>query len=81
MAPSYLWLPCEQWPDLITFLLQRFPHMDEAVLRGRLARVEGRTLTFEVSAHDGVDPICEGRHERVVVDAARFTARVSRKRP
>ncbi len=40
VAPSYLWLPCEQWPDLITFLLQRFPHMDEAVLRGRLARGE-----------------------------------------
>lgn len=40
VAPSYLWLPCESWPDLLTFLVQRFPHMDEAVLRGRLERGE-----------------------------------------
>lgn len=47
---------------------------------GRLAAIDGRTLTFEVSAHDGVDTICRGRHERVVIDAARFADRLSRKR-
>ncbi|MGQ5525086.1 pseudouridine synthase [Chitinimonas sp. PSY-7] len=40
VAPSFLWLPRESWPDLITFLVQRFPHMEEAVLRGRLERGE-----------------------------------------
>ncbi|MDX2167635.1 MAG: thioesterase family protein [Deltaproteobacteria bacterium] len=48
---------------------------------GRLASIDGRKLTFEVSAHDGVDTICRGRHERVVVDVARFTDRLARKRP
>jgi len=50
-------------------------------VQGRLAAIDGRKLTFEVSADDGVDTICRGRHERVVIDVARFTDRLSRKRP
>ncbi|HEY9100975.1 RluA family pseudouridine synthase [Chitinimonas sp.] len=38
IAPSYLWLPEGRWPDLLTFLVQRFPHLGEAVLRERMAR-------------------------------------------
>ena len=34
---------------------------------------------FAVSAHDGVDRITEGRHERHVIDAARFNAKVDAK--
>lgn len=45
----------------------------------RLEKVEGRKLTFFLSAHDGVDKIAEGRHERVVIDAARFNAKVAEK--
>jgi fluoroacetyl-CoA thioesterase len=45
----------------------------------RLDKVEGRKLTFMVSAHDGVDRITEGRHERHVIDAARFNAKVAEK--
>jgi fluoroacetyl-CoA thioesterase len=48
-------------------------------IRTRLAAVEGRRLTFAVSAHDGVDPITEGRHERHVIDAARFNAKIGAK--
>jgi fluoroacetyl-CoA thioesterase len=40
----------------------------------RLEKVEGRKLTFLLSAHDGVDLITEGQHERHVIDAARFDA-------
>jgi fluoroacetyl-CoA thioesterase len=36
-------------------------------------------LTFAVEAHDGVDPICQGTHERFVIDAAKFDARVTEK--
>jgi len=46
---------------------------------GRLVAVEGRRLRFEVSAHDGVDTITEGTHERVVVDAERFRGAVAKK--
>ncbi len=45
-----------------------------------LVSVEGRRLGFEVSAHDGVEVIGEGTHERVIVDAGRFTARALAKR-
>lgn len=43
--------------------------------------VDGRRVTFRASAHDGHDLISEGRHERVVIDVARFVERVSRKKP
>ncbi len=45
----------------------------------RLEKVEGRKLSFSVSAHDGVDRISEGTHERFVIDAARFNSRVAAK--
>ena len=36
-------------------------------------------LLFRVSAHDGVDEICRGTHERYVIDSARFADRAARK--
>ena len=48
-------------------------------VRTRLASVEGRKLVFELSAHDGVDTITEGRHERHVIDAERFARKVAAK--
>jgi fluoroacetyl-CoA thioesterase len=45
----------------------------------RLDRVEGRKLSFTVSAHDGTDKISEGTHERVVIDHSRFAAKVADK--
>ena len=48
----------------------------------RLDKVEGRKLSFTLSAHDGVDKISEGTHERFVIDAARFNEKLaSKKRP
>ena len=49
-------------------------------VRTRVEAVEGRKLTFRVSAHDGIDTITEGRHERHVIDAARFEAKLQAKR-
>ena len=48
-------------------------------VRTRLQSVEGRKLVFHVSAHDGVDAITEGRHERHVIDAERFNQKVAAK--
>jgi fluoroacetyl-CoA thioesterase len=44
-----------------------------------VAEVSGRKLLFKVRAHDGVDLIGEGRHERVVVAWDRFNAKVAEK--
>ena len=44
-----------------------------------LIGIEGRTLSFRVEARDEREPIGDGRHERVVVNVARFDQRVQRK--
>ncbi|EXI65844.1 MAG: Fluoroacetyl-CoA thioesterase [Candidatus Accumulibacter adjunctus] len=44
-----------------------------------LIAVEGKKLTFAVAAHDGVDLISKGRHERFVVSREKFDARLGEK--
>ena len=44
-----------------------------------VADVKGRKLVFKVRAHDGIELIGEGRHERVVVAWDRFNAKVAEK--
>src|SRR4029079_12944787 len=44
-----------------------------------LTVVEGRKLVFSIRAHDGVDTVSEGRHERHVIDAERFNQKVAAK--
>jgi fluoroacetyl-CoA thioesterase len=41
--------------------------------------VDGKRVTFWIKAHDGIDPIGEGRHERFVVAWDRFNARLADK--
>lgn len=45
-----------------------------------LLAVEGKKLTFAVEAHDGIDLIAKGRHERFVIDRQKFDARLEAKR-
>lgn len=47
----------------------------------RLMTVEGRRLTFRVTAADESEQIGAGLHQRVIVDAARFLARTAAKQP
>ena len=44
-----------------------------------LIEVDGRTLSFRVEASDEKEPIGGGTHQRVVVNVARFDARVQKK--
>ena len=44
-----------------------------------LIAVEGKKLTFSVEAHDGVDLISKGRHERFVINKKKFDERVKGK--
>lgn len=52
----------------------------EVTVTVRLLEAEGRRLLFQVHAHDGVDLIGEGTHERFVIDRERFDAKVAAKR-
>jgi predicted thioesterase len=49
------------------------------VATAELVKVEGRKLTFRVSARDEKEPIGEGTHERIVVNVARFDERAQKK--
>ena len=48
-------------------------------VRGTLDKVEGRKLTFSLAADDGIDKISEGTHERFVIDAEKFNAKMAAK--
>ena len=45
-----------------------------------LIAVEGRKLFFTVEAHDGVDLISKGTHERFVIDKAKFETKAQAKK-
>lgn len=46
----------------------------------RLLERRGKALSWQVSAHDGVDEIGSGTHERIVIDVDRFNKGVEKKR-
>jgi len=48
-------------------------------IEAQVAEVKGRAVTFEVSAHDGVDTICRGRHGRFVVEVKKTEERLAAK--
>ena len=47
--------------------------------RAELVKVEGRTLTFRISAEDERETIGEGVHERLVINVERFDQRMQKK--
>lgn len=46
-----------------------------------LIEFDGKRLVFKVEAHDGVDLIARGRHERFVINREKFDARLEKKKP
>ena len=44
-----------------------------------LTEVDGRRLTFTAEAHDGIDRIARGTHERFVIDREKFDRAVAAK--
>jgi fluoroacetyl-CoA thioesterase len=45
----------------------------------KLEEVEGRKLVFSIVADDGIDKISEGTHDRFIIDAAKFNAKMASK--
>jgi len=48
-------------------------------VKGKLEAVEGRKLIFALVADDGIDKISEGTHDRFIIDAAKFNAKMAAK--
>jgi fluoroacetyl-CoA thioesterase len=55
------------------------PHGLTVTVDVELTELQGRKVWFQVRAHDGVDVIGEGRHERAIVSWDRFNKRVAEK--
>ena len=51
----------------------------EVTVNIELIAIEGRKLVFNVEAHDGIDLISKGRHERYVINKQKFDQRVKTK--
>lgn len=63
----------------------KFKHMGATPLgmkvrfTSKLTQVEGRKLTFEVEGFDEVEKIAEAVHERFIINAEKFNAKVAEK--
>lgn len=51
----------------------------EVTVTVELVHIEGRLLRFSVHAHDGLDTITRGTHDRIAVDKDRFLQNIRRK--
>lgn len=51
----------------------------EVSVHVELIEIEGKKLTFFVTAHDGVDLISKGKHERFIINKEKFDERVDSK--
>lgn len=52
----------------------------EVTAKVKLIEVDGRKLVFEVEAHDGIDLISQGKHERFIILKEKFDSKMQDKR-
>jgi fluoroacetyl-CoA thioesterase len=78
--------PHIDWPDEQTVGIQvNLSHLAATppgltvTVKGKLEEVEGRKLSFSIVADDGIDKISEGTHDRFVINAAKFNAKMAAK--
>ena len=51
----------------------------EVTAKVKLVAVDGRRLLFEVEAHDGIDLIARGKHERFIINKRKFDGKMMEK--
>ena len=51
----------------------------KVTIRATLAELKGRAAVFEVSADDGIDTICRGRHSRFIANVEQVKQRLKQK--
>lgn len=78
--------PCLDWPREQTLGTRvnlshtaPTPPGFTVTVKVKLEKVEGRRLEYAVSAHDGVDAVSTGTHERYMIDSAKFGIKVAEK--
>jgi len=51
----------------------------EITAEAQVTQVDGRRIVFDVFAHDEIEPIGKGTHERMIVDVARLERKLQAK--
>jgi fluoroacetyl-CoA thioesterase len=51
----------------------------EVIARVKLIAVDGRRLFFEIEAHDDIDLISKGKHERYIINKEKFNSKMKEK--
>ena len=51
----------------------------KVAIEAKLAELKGRAATFEITASDGIDQICRGRHMRFIVSVEQTRQRLKQK--
>jgi fluoroacetyl-CoA thioesterase len=51
----------------------------EVTAKVKLIEIDGRRLLFEVEAHDGIDLISKGKHERFIINKEKFNSKMKEK--
>lgn len=73
----------EGWSSVGTLVEVRHvaptPAGETVRVRTEVVQVDGLRVTFSVNAWDPVEQVGEGRHQRMVIDEARFLKRVAAK--
>jgi fluoroacetyl-CoA thioesterase len=79
-------IPHLDWPDEQTVgihvnvnHLAATPPGFDVTVRVKLVGVDGRRLAFEVEAHDGIDLITRGKHERFIIQKGKFDRKIQEK--
>lgn len=80
-------MPYVDWPrEQSVGTLVQFSHLAATPpgmaleIKGEVLEVDGRRIRFQVEAWDGLDKICEGVHERFIIDAQKFNAKLATKK-
>jgi fluoroacetyl-CoA thioesterase len=80
-------MPYVDWPrEQSVGTLVQFSHLAATPpgmtleIKGEVIEVEGRRVKFRVEAWDGIDKVCEGVHERFIIEPQKFNARIAAKK-
>lgn len=80
-------MPYVDWPiDQSLGTMVSFRHLAPSLpgmtltIRGEVLEVDARRVRFRVEAWDDVERVCEGTHERCLIEAGRFEEKLARKR-
>ena len=79
-------MPYVDWPrEQSVGIVVQFSHLAASPpgmtleIKGEVVEVDGRRVKFRVEAWDGIDKVCEGSHERMIIDAQKFNAKIAAK--